>query len=483
MKTVFKFTTPSPIQSNAWPLMLDGAKLLASAPTGSGKTMAFLVPLLIKLKAPSKEFCRALIIQPSRELAQQTLREFQVLIGSKKFKARVLDGQLSVTDAATSSARRLDLCISTPLKMIQLLKEGQINFKELQHLVLDEADKLLDMGFQPQIDEILSFIPDISNVACHLFSATLPEGVVQLANSMIANPVRVAVGAINAAASTVDQELVFTTHEDGKLSALRQLIKSGELAPPCLIFVQSKERAKQLFSEMVYEGWLVDVMHAERTQKQRDQLIQSFREGKIWFLICTDLMARGVDFKGVKTVLNYDMPQSSATYIHRVGRTGRAGKRGKAYTFFTTSDMEIIRPVVNVMVASGCEVPEYLLKTKKFTKQDRKELQKNAPERKPIGEKPADGVTKKFFVRDESGVAMLAGVGGVIEGPAKRSREENDGDIEASGKGKKVKKIAHEQDDKKGKKKAAPVVHHSEEEEEDDEESYSMDSDFDENAD
>jgi ATP-dependent RNA helicase DDX52/ROK1 len=143
--------------------------------------------------------------------------------------------------------------------------------------------------------------------------------------------------------------------EEGKLLAIRQLVREG-LKPPVLLFLQSKERAKQLFHELVYDGINVDVIHAERTQEQRDQTIRRFRTGEIWVLICTDLMARGIDFKCVNMVINYDFPQSAVSYIHRIGRTGRAGREGRAVTFFTEADIHYLRSIANVMKLSGCEV-------------------------------------------------------------------------------------------------------------------------------
>merc|ERR1712151_149126 len=164
----------------------------------------------------------------------------------------------------------------------------------------------------------------------------------------------------------------------------RQLVQEGKVKPPVLIFVQSKERAKQLFGELVYDGIFVDAIHADRTKLQRDNTVKAFRTGKIWMLICTDLMARGVDFKGVETVVNYDFPQSAATYIHRVGRTGRAGRPGNAVTFFTMQDFDSLRGIVGVMRASGCEVPEWMLRLKKQPKKVRRMAEQRPPERKRV---------------------------------------------------------------------------------------------------
>lgn len=199
-----------------------------------------------------------------------------------------------------------------------------------------------------------------------LFSATITPFVQELSSSFLHDMVSVSVGVDNAGASTIDQRLVFVGREDGKLLGLRQLVQSG-IKPPVLLFVQSKERAKALYSELVYDGINVDAIHADRTPQQREDSIARFRRGETWVLICTDLMARGVDFRGVQMVINYDLPQSAVSYIHRIGRTGRAGCTGQAVTFFTESDIPNIRSIVNVMKLSGSEVPDWLQNVKQVS--------------------------------------------------------------------------------------------------------------------
>merc|ERR1719291_1657481 len=162
------------------------------------------------------------------------------------------------------------------------------------------------------------------------------------------------------------------------------MVQEGKVKPPALIFVQSKERAKQLFGELVYDGIFVDAIHADRTKQQRDNTVKAFRAGRIWMLICTDLMARGVDFKGVETVVNYDFPQSASTYIHRIGRTGRAGRKGTALTLFTITDFDCLRSIVGVMRQSGCEVPDWMLRLKPQQKRKKRVAEQRPPERKRI---------------------------------------------------------------------------------------------------
>ncbi|CAE7506451.1 ddx52 [Symbiodinium microadriaticum] len=379
--TSLGFSQPTPIQMQCFPAIMSGSHVLASAPTGSGKTIAFLGPILALLAKPGKEFARALVVDPSRELAKQTLDEFAKLTSGRKWNGRLVD---KLSDK--SNIKRLDVAVATPLRLVQLLRDNRISLDSTKHLVFDEADKLLDLGFAPQVDELLTFCPKEKGrlMQTMMFSATLPPVVVDLAGSILTSPLRISIGDVNAAAPDVEQKLLFITSEDGKLFSFRQLLQDGEIKPPALVFVQSKERAKELFGELVYDGIFVDAIHADRTKLQRDNTVKAFRAGKLWVLICTDLMARGVDFKGVETVINYDFPQSAATYIHRIGRTGRAGRNGKAITMFTIEDFESLRSIVGVMRQSGCEVPEWMLRLKARSKKERRMAEWRQPKRKRI---------------------------------------------------------------------------------------------------
>eukprot|EP00921_Rhytidocystis_pertsovi_P010574 GHVQ01017018.1.p2 GENE.GHVQ01017018.1~~GHVQ01017018.1.p2 ORF type:complete len:532 (-),score=55.45 GHVQ01017018.1:2631-4226(-) len=383
IKHAMKYSTPTAIQMQAIPILLRGENLMACAPTGSGKTVAFLLPLLCRLEGVGRTFARILVVCPSRELAQQTKREFDLLVGNKKYRSRVLDK--TVKD--NQNLRRLDLAVSTPMRLIQLCRDQRVSMQDCECLVLDEADRLLDSGFAGQVDEILSYCTRYSSCRLQicLFSATLPDNVLQLADSLMhSDTIRLQIGVTNSASQTIEQSLMFVTKEEGKLLAIRQLVREGKLKPPTLVFVQTKERAQQLFNELVYDGIFVDVIHAERTKSQRDALVEAFRARKIWVLICTDLMARGVDFKGVEMVINYDFPQTATTYIHRIGRTGRAGKAGSAMTFYCMEDLPYLRTIVNVMRQSGCDVPEWMLKISKPNKKDMKHLAVSPLKRKRI---------------------------------------------------------------------------------------------------
>ena len=200
------------------------------------------------------------------------------------------------------------------------------------------------------------------------------------------DPVRVIIGHKEAANTNIEQKLIFCGNEEGKLIAIRQLVQEGEFKPPIIIFLESITRAKALYHELMYDRINVDVIHAERTALQRDRIIERFKTGELWCLICTDVLARGIDFKGVNLVINYDVPGSSQAYVHRIGRTGRGGRSGKAITFYTKQDSVAIKPIINVMKQSGCEVSEWMDKMAKMTRKEKESIKngKAHKERKQI---------------------------------------------------------------------------------------------------
>ena len=232
-----------------------------------------------------------------------------------------------------------------------------------------------------------------------MFSATLLPAVETLARSVLRDPVRVWVGRRNTAAATVKQEIVYVGQESGKLTALRQMLRTGGLTPPILIFVSSKERAAELFRELVSEGVMVDAIHADRTRDQRERVVEGFRAGRIWALICTDLMARGVDFKGVDCVINYDVPKSAVSYIHRVGRSGRAGRRGAALTFFTEDDVDMLRTIANIVRESGGDVPQWMLQVRRPRRDQLKRLARTGKRR---GHIDSEATTRAVSAKEDA---------------------------------------------------------------------------------
>ncbi|XP_078404166.1 putative ATP-dependent RNA helicase DDX52 isoform X2 [Cetorhinus maximus] len=390
------FQIPTPIQMQAIPIMLHNREILACAPTGSGKTLAFCIPLLTCLKQPMNKGFRALILSPTRELASQTHRELVKLSEGVGFRIHMINKAAEAAKKfGPKTSNKFDILVTTPNRLIYLLKQDPpaLDLSRVEWLVVDESDKLFEdgkSGFRDQLATI--FLACTShNVRRAMFSATFAFDVEQWCKLNLDNVVSVSIGTRNSAVETVEQELLFVGTETGKLLAMRDLVKKG-FAPPVLVFVQSIERAKELFHELIYEGINVEVIHAERTQQQRDNVVCSFRAGKIWVLICTALMARGIDFKGVNLVINYDFPTSAVEYIHRIGRTGRAGHQGKAITFFTEDDKPLLRSIANVIKKAGCPVPDYMMQINKLQSKQKKRLIKNPIKRADIK------TTPKYFL-------------------------------------------------------------------------------------
>ena len=373
-----EFNEPTPIQRQAIPALLARRELLAVAPTGSGKTLAFLIPLVMhvrslfyKIEHP-EEGIKAVILSPTKELSVQTGRVLKPLLPGMRLRCCVLNK----STAAGSDFSKVDILLANPLRLGGMVREGRIDLTTVQTLILDEADKLFDLGFTEQVDDVIAACSH-SSIVRGLFSATLPETVEQLARSVLRDPLRITVGERGAAAASVAQKLLFVGRESGKLLALRQLITEG-LRPPVLVFVNSKERARELHRELMYDGVHVDSLHAAQSAAARSAAVENFRSGKTWVLVATDLVGRGMDFAGVNTVVNFDFPRSTTDYVHRIGRTGRAGRRGDAVTFFTEDDEGQLRSIANVMRTAGCEVPGWMLSLKK--ERNRKNGRKSATE-------------------------------------------------------------------------------------------------------
>ena len=270
-----EYKEPTPVQMQSLPCMLGGRDVLVCAPTGSGKTAAFLIPLIMKLRAPRKGHgVRALVVSPTRELAVQIMREFERLSKGKKFRSKILKKATAQSLVASGSTSfNADFMVCTPMRLVSMIQDGTASLGTVEMLVLDEADKLFEMGFLEQVDEIIAACGAAgSSTQRAMFSATIPPKIEELASTVLRDPVHIRIGAVNAGASTIDQKLMFVGQEDGKLGAVRQMIQEGKLRPPVIIFVQSKERAKDLYAELVYDGINVDAIHSERTQAKRDEV-------------------------------------------------------------------------------------------------------------------------------------------------------------------------------------------------------------------
>jgi ATP-dependent RNA helicase DDX52/ROK1 len=430
------FETPTVIEMQAIPVMLCRRELMACAPTGSGKTLAFVLPILHHLKAPCNGGFRALILAPTRELAEQTYREFNRIGEGLNLRVHIIHKVSNdIKKFGEKLFRKFDVLVTTPNRLVYLLQqEVPLSLSSVEWLVIDESDKLFEegeTGFRDQLAAIYKAC-DSKDVRRAMFSATFSYDVEEWCRLNLDNVVQVYVGARNSVAPTIQQELLYVGDESGKLLAIRDMIRKG-IQPPVLIFVQSKDRAKDLFHELIYDGINVDVIHADRTQNQRDGVVRGFRSGTIWVLICTDVMCRGMDFKGVNLVINYDFPNSDYVYIHRIGRTGRAGRPGKAVTFFTDNDAVNLRCIANKMREAGCAVPDYMLKMKAPNRALKRKLKTSAPQRDSIRTDVA--ITKKKCKRPQSAVR-----------PVGTSTKPNKAEVPASTKRHPAKKLKRDKD-------------------------------------
>lgn len=355
------YKAPTAVQSQVIPLMIDRREIICSAPTGSGKTLAFVLPIVHHLQEPKRlGSFRALILAPTRELSKQIHREALWISQGSNLKIHHLkDIKEAAKKFNPESIYKYDVLVTTPNRLSSLLKTTppSISLNKLEWLIIDECDRLFELGFKDDLSIIYKHCLESQNCRRAMFSATLQQNLVKWAQVQMEHVATVIVGGNNKTAKNVDQELIYVGNEAGKLLSLREIIMSG-IQVPVLIFVETKEKAKHLANEFLFDNLNIDFIHSERDQKERDSIVSMFREGKIWFLICTDLMGRGIDFKGVNVVINYDCPKTPVSYIHRIGRTGRAGYKGKAITFIADDDRKCLLQIVNVLRKSGCEIPK-----------------------------------------------------------------------------------------------------------------------------
>ncbi|MDC3030491.1 DEAD/DEAH box helicase, partial [Candidatus Pelagibacter sp.] len=326
------FKTPTPIQSKSIPISLTGKDILGTAQTGTGKTLAFTIPMINKLILDKNAM--ALIICPTRELASQVMQTVLKLnIREIGIGNALLIGGEGMQKQLKKLKKRARIIVGTPGRINDHLKRQSLNLSKVSYLVLDETDRMLDMGFTPQIELILKYIPKQHQTL--LFSATLPNNILRISEKYLNNPERVAVGSLSTPIEKIKQE-TFQINQDKKYNELiNQLVeRSGSI----LVFVKTKHGADKIVKRLKYDGHSADAIHGNLRQSKRERVINNFRNGKSRILIATDVAARGLDIPLIQHVINYDLPQVPEDYIHRIGRTGRAGKEGSALTFLTPSD-------------------------------------------------------------------------------------------------------------------------------------------------
>jgi ATP-dependent RNA helicase RhlE len=335
-----RITEPTPVQAKAVPPALEGRDVTAIAQTGTGKTLAFGLPALTRL-AEGKGANRMLVLAPTRELAQQVHAVLDDLGGRMGLRAACIYGGAGMEPQTRALRRGCDIVVATPGRLIDHLNRGNVRFDRLEVLVLDEADRMLDMGFMPDIRRIVGGLPKDRQTL--LFSATFPKEIERFAAELQQQPVRIEVGAIARPVDAVRQRL-YTVLQSGKLDLLCDLLGRPE-ARSTLVFLRTKHRTDRIAKQLSKAGFKARAIHGGRTQRQREQAIDGFRDGRYNVLVATDVAARGLDVQGITHVVNFDLPNTSDDYIHRIGRTGRASAEGDAITFATPEDAQGLRDI------------------------------------------------------------------------------------------------------------------------------------------
>jgi ATP-dependent RNA helicase RhlE len=321
-----KFSTPTPIQHQAIPIAIKGQDLMGIAQTGTGKTMAFGIPMIQILDGQGGT---GLILLPTRELTTQVDQALQSLGNTFGLRTAILIGGTPQGPQIKALSRNPHIIIATPGRLIDLLEQGRVRLNTVKILVLDEADRMLDMGFEPQIKKILEEVPSTQRQTM-LFSATMPEKITKLAKSYMRSPLRVEVAPAGTAAANIEQE-VFMLPRNQKLSLLKQLL--DEYQEKILIFSRTKHGAKKITRALNNMGHKAGEIHSNKSLAQRTKAMANFKSGAIRILVATDIASRGIDVDNIEVVINYDLPDNPEDYVHRIGRTGRAGKSGKAISF------------------------------------------------------------------------------------------------------------------------------------------------------
>ncbi|HZQ94872.1 MAG TPA: DEAD/DEAH box helicase [Candidatus Sulfotelmatobacter sp.] len=335
-----QFTTLTPIQERAILPALQGSDIIGTAQTGTGKTLAFLLPLIETLSRESSRQPSALVLLPTRELAMQVEEQFEQLRSNHLTRAALVVGGLSEKTQIQALRGGSSLIVATPGRLQDFIDRRLVNLREIKTLVLDEADRMLDMGFLPAIQRILAVLPRHRQTLC--FSATMEQSVAALVNDYMRQPVRIALGSVLKPAASV-QLKAYEVRPKEKMDLLRQLLSSQ--AGQTLIFTRTKRGTERLARELVRDGFSAAMIHGDRSQSQRNGALDGFQEGRYQILVATDIAARGLHVDDVAHVINYDLPKIAEDFIHRVGRTGRAGAQGCASTIITAAELGDLRSI------------------------------------------------------------------------------------------------------------------------------------------
>lgn len=357
------YTTPTPIQQKSIPVVLEGKDLLGCAQTGTGKTAAFALPILQILHQENRnskgfKHIRTLILTPTRELATQIGESFGAYGRYTSLKHDVIFGGVSQYAQTAALRNGTDILIATPGRLLDLMNQGYIHLQHLEIFVLDEADRMLDMGFIHDVKKIIRELPTQKQTL--FFSATMPPQIAGLANSILHNPVQVDVAPVSSTAEKIDQSVYFVNGRD-KQSLLVHLLKEKNIART-LVFTKTKHGADRVARDLGKANIQADAIHGNKSQGARESALRNFKNGRLKVLVATDIAARGIDVDNLTHVINFDLPDVPETYIHRIGRTGRAGASGIAFSFCNGDEVPLLKDI-NKLTAQKIPAAEHPFET------------------------------------------------------------------------------------------------------------------------
>ncbi|MBI3158144.1 MAG: DEAD/DEAH box helicase [Chloroflexi bacterium] len=338
------YTVPTPIQVQAIPLAMQGLDLIGTAQTGTGKTAAFVLPILHKLLQGERRKHRALIVTPTRELALQIHETIQALAQGTGLRSAAVYGGVGIGPQIKSLQQGVEILVACPGRLLDLINQRQARLDRIEILVLDEADRMLDMGFLPDVKRILGHVP--AQRQTMLFSATFPKEIEELGRKYLRSPRRISVD-LAAPATTVTHAL-YPVSQHLKTPLLLELLKMTD-TDSVLIFTRTKHRAQKVTRQLEQAGLKVTALHSNRSQSQRQAALTGFKNGRYQIMVATDIAARGLDVESISHVINYDMPDTADAYIHRIGRTGRAQRTGDAFTLVSPDDSDMVRALERIM--------------------------------------------------------------------------------------------------------------------------------------
>jgi superfamily II DNA/RNA helicase len=342
------YSTPTPIQAQAIPLVLEGLDLMAGAQTGTGKTAAFALPMLQKLlphasssTSPARHPVRALILVPTRELAIQVEESVKAYAKHTKLRSLVVFGGVDIKTQTPTLKNGVEILVATPGRLLDHVEQKSVQLGTVQMLVLDEADRMLDMGFMPDLKRILALLPRTRQSL--MFSATFSDEIKKLSEAFLIYPTLIEVARSNASNENIAQKVYLVEHDD-KHALLTQLLR-GDDAKQVIVFTKTKLTASRLSRQLQRDGIAADAIHGDKSQQERIQALDAFKEGKVTTLVATDVAARGLDIDSLPMVINYEIPHAPEDYVHRIGRTGRAGASGTAISLVSPEEEKYLQEI------------------------------------------------------------------------------------------------------------------------------------------